>query len=138
MDGIIYSIMVSMGFATLENINYVYLYGYGTAFIRMFLSVPAHASFAMVMGYYVGKAKFDSEKSFMLLLKGLAIAVLFHGLFDFFIFLQNSPQISQYLSDGLLFAGAVGSYYISMKLGMKLFRQHQQLSRQNFKKEENV
>ena len=47
-DGIVYSVMVSMGFATLENILYVYGsshsgQGYQVAFIRMFLSVPAHA-----------------------------------------------------------------------------------------------
>jgi len=138
MDGIVYSVMVSMGFATLENINYVYLYGYSTAFIRMFLSVPAHASFAVVMGYYVGKAKFDSANSFRLMLTGLAIAVFFHGTFDFFIFLKDSPGINEFVSDSLLFAGAVVSYIIAIRLSRKLIRQHQELSRQNFKKEENV
>jgi RsiW-degrading membrane proteinase PrsW (M82 family) len=45
-----------MGFATIENISYVMVYGYNTAFGRMFLSVPAHATFAVVMGYFVGEA----------------------------------------------------------------------------------
>ena len=58
-DGIVYAIMVGMGFATLENIGYVLQHGMGTGILRMFLSVPAHATFAVLMGYYLGKAKFD-------------------------------------------------------------------------------
>ncbi|MCE2833580.1 MAG: PrsW family glutamic-type intramembrane protease [Chitinophagaceae bacterium] len=46
-DGIVYAVMVSMGFATLENILYVMEHGLATAIIRMFLSVPAHACFAV-------------------------------------------------------------------------------------------
>ncbi|MBK9485923.1 MAG: PrsW family intramembrane metalloprotease [Chitinophagaceae bacterium] len=40
-DGILYAVMVSMGFATLENIGYVFQHGFGTGILRMFLSVPA-------------------------------------------------------------------------------------------------
>jgi len=89
LDGIVYSVMISMGFATIENIIYVFNYGYSTAFVRMFLSVPAHATFAVVMGYFAGKAKFDSKNSFRLLVTGLFWAVFFHGSFDFFLFLQR-------------------------------------------------
>lgn len=138
LDGIVYSLMVSMGFATLENINYAYLFGYGTAFIRMFLSVPAHASFAVVMGYFVGKAKFDSVNSFRLMLTGLFWAVFFHGTFDFFLFLQETPEVNKYISDGLLFAGAVISFIFAIRLSRKHIRLHHQLSKQLFKKEDHV
>ena len=56
-DGIVYSVMVGMGFATVENILYVSEGGIGTAVLRMFTAVPAHATFAVLMGYYLGKAK---------------------------------------------------------------------------------
>ena len=46
-DGIVYSVMIGMGFATVENILYVQQHGLGTAVVRMFLSVPAHATFAV-------------------------------------------------------------------------------------------
>src|SRR5215207_1052790 len=59
LDGIIYGVMVSMGFATLENVMYTLYYGMSTAVVRMFTAVPAHATFGVIMGYYVGKAKFD-------------------------------------------------------------------------------
>ena len=36
-DGIVYAVMVSMGFATLENIGYVMQHGMGTGLLRMFL-----------------------------------------------------------------------------------------------------
>ncbi|MEY3060315.1 MAG: hypothetical protein RL000_1667 [Bacteroidota bacterium] len=42
-DGIVYAVMVGMGFATAENIMYVYEYGVATGVVRMFLAVPAHA-----------------------------------------------------------------------------------------------
>ncbi len=58
LDGIVYAVMIGMGFATVENIGYVMQYGISVAFLRMFLSVPAHATFAVLMGYHVGKAKF--------------------------------------------------------------------------------
>ena len=138
LDGIVYSVMVSMGFATIENINYVLIYGYDAAFIRMFLSVPAHATFAVVMGYFVGKAKFDGKSSFRYMLTGIACAVLFHGAFDFFIFLQESPEIEPYVSDGLLFAGGIISYIIAIRLSRKFIKLHQQLSKQTFKKDTHV
>jgi len=136
LDGIVYSVMVSMGFATIENIGYVFEYGYGAAFIRMFLSVPAHASFAVPMGYFIGKAKFDSANSFRYMITGLFWAVFFHGTFDLFLFLQDSPETEPYLSDGLLLAGAIISYIVAIRLSRKHIRLHRQLSKKLFKKDE--
>lgn len=133
LDGIVYSVMVSMGFATLENINYVFNHGYDTAFLRMFLSVPAHATFAVVMGYFVGKAKFDRANSAKHLFAGLLLAVFFHGTFDFFIFLQVNEAINEYVSDGLLFGGAVVSYIVAIGLSRKHIRLHHDLSKKTFK-----
>jgi RsiW-degrading membrane proteinase PrsW (M82 family) len=138
LDGIVYSVMVSMGFATLENINYVFTHGYDTAFLRMFLSVPAHATFAVVMGYFVGKAKFDKTNSAKLLFMGLLAAVFFHGTFDFFIFLQANEAINEYVSDGLLFGGAVASYIVAIAMSRKHIKIHHDLSKKTFKPDTNV
>lgn len=138
LDGIVYSVMISMGFATIENIIYVFNYGYSTAIIRMFLSVPAHATFAVVMGYFAGKAKFDSKNSFRLLTTGLFWAVFFHGSFDFFLFLQNSPDVKPFVSDSLLFAGAIVSYFFAIRMSRKHIKLHQELSKKNFIKENEV
>ena len=85
-DGIVYAVMVSMGFATLENILYVYSYGYETGVLRAFTAVPAHATFAVLMGYFMGKAKF-SNRTYVFNLTGLLAATLFHGAYDFFLFI---------------------------------------------------
>lgn len=143
LDGIVYSVMISMGFATIENVAYVYEAGetgdgYQVAFLRMFLSVPAHASFAVLMGYYAGKAKFDNQNRLLLLLTGLFWAVLFHGVFDFCLFLQGHPDVQNYIPDLLLFAGAVVSFIIGIRLSLNFIKLHRRLSQKTFKPVETM
>jgi protease PrsW len=83
-DGVVYCMMASMGFATLENIAYVIDGGMGVGIERAIISVPGHAAYAAIMGYYMGRAKFDtSGKRVHLMLTGLVLAILAHGVFDF-------------------------------------------------------
>ena len=138
LDGIIYSVVVSMGFATLENIGYVLQGGYSTALIRMFLSVPAHACFGVLMGYHAGLAKFDPRNSALHLWKGLLLASFFHGVFDFLLFLRESTEVTQFISAGLLFAGAVGSYWIAARMSFRSIRLHQELSKQEFNRNNTI
>ena len=131
-DGIIYAVMIGMGFATFENIVYVLKYGLTTGIVRMFLSVPAHAAFGVLMGYHIGLAKFDRPRSALHMFKGLALAIFFHGAFDFFLFLQDSPQVKQYVSGFLLLGGALVSYWIAIRMSLRSIRLHQELSKQSF------
>jgi RsiW-degrading membrane proteinase PrsW (M82 family)/GNAT superfamily N-acetyltransferase len=132
LDGIVYAVTVSMGFATVENIMYVTAYGIQTGVVRMFLAVPAHATFGVLMGYYAGKAKFDPPRKTYLLLMGLFWAVLFHGLYDVFLFWQRSPQMEDYVSDGLLFIGAMTSFIIALRLSWKHLNMHRLLSQRTY------
>jgi protease PrsW len=127
-DGIVYSIMVSMGFATIENIAYVFEHGFETGVIRMFLSVPAHGCFAVLMGYYAGLAKFNPQNSGALLTKGLLLAVLFHGMFDGFLFLAENDTVTEYVSGGMLVIGGLASYIIAIRLSLKSIKLHTDLS----------
>jgi len=120
-DGIIYAVMVSMGFACTENIMYVLEGGYETAILRAFTAVPAHATFGILMGYFMGKAKFSNNR-FKLNMAGLLLAVLFHGAYDFFLFIRFIPGIS---------IGAFISLIIGVILSKKAIRNHQENS--NFK-----
>jgi protease PrsW len=120
--GILYSVMIGMGFATLENIEYVLHYGIRTGFVRFFLSVPAHGAFAVLMGYYVGLARISHSRSVWLLWKGLLIAVFFHGSFDLCIFLQENKEVTRYISTGLLSFGAFASFYTAIRLAMRSIR----------------
>jgi len=119
-DGIVYSMMVGMGFATLENIAYVMENGLATGITRMFLSVPAHATFAVLMGYFVGLAKFDPARRGRYLFMAIFWPVLFHGTFDFFLFLGKT---------WLHLIGALVSFIVGVRLSLKLIRRKQQLSR---------
>jgi RsiW-degrading membrane proteinase PrsW (M82 family) len=88
-DGIIYSIFVSLGFATIENITYVLGYGFGTGIVRAITAVPAHALFAVAMGYYFSYAKFLPEYQKKYLTLSLCIPIVLHGMYDLIIFLEE-------------------------------------------------
>ncbi len=117
-DGIVYAVMVSMGFAAVENIFYVLEGGMNVAIIRAFTAIPAHATFAILMGYYMGKAKFSNNKAKLNLI-GLLLAVLFHGAYDFFLFINFIPGIS---------IGAFISLIIGIVLSRKAIKAHQENS----------
>ena len=138
LDGIVYAVMIGMGFATVENIGYVMQYGISVAFLRMFLSVPAHATFAVLMGYHVGKAKFVASNKSLYLFLGLFWAIAFHGTFDYFILLQNSGLLSAYVSNILLFLGAVVSFGVGLYLSRKHIREYRLSSRQVFENSKRV
>jgi protease PrsW len=92
-DGIVYAVMVGMGFATLENVLYVFEYGFQTGVLRMFTAVPAHATFAVMMGFYIGKAKFLHARNFYFGLLALLVPTLFHGAYDYFWFIAEVQDI---------------------------------------------
>ena len=120
MDGIVYAVVASMGFAFVENIIYVYIYSgesFYVAIMRMFSAIPAHALMGVIMGYYVGKAKFDPQNRKSLLIKGLLGAVLLHGLYDYFLFSE--------LGIGLF---AVISLIVSYRIAKKVIKESQENS----------
>lgn len=87
LDGIVYYVFVAMGFATVETIAFTGLLDWEGIIARATLAIPAHASFAMIAGYYLGRAKVGSPKNkVQLILTGLAAAVFAHGAYDWFIF----------------------------------------------------
>lgn len=117
-DGIVYAVMVSMGFAATENVLYVLEGGASTAILRAFTAVPAHATFGILMGYFMGKAKF-SKNRILLNLTGLFLAILFHGAYDFFLFIDFIPGI---------WVGAFISLFIAIFLSRKAIKRHQNIS----------
>lgn len=95
-DGIMYSVVISMGFAGAENLLYVLNNGVEVGVLRMFTAVPAHAGFAILMGYFVGKAKFSLRYKNYYCFIGLFNAILFHGLYDFFLLQQNYAALQYF------------------------------------------
>jgi RsiW-degrading membrane proteinase PrsW (M82 family) len=91
-DGIVYSVYVSLGFACLENILYVFMNKSVVVGIsRALLAVPGHACDAVFMGYYLSLAKvYASQGKKNLEKKNLVLSVLvptiLHGIYDFCLF----------------------------------------------------
>lgn len=89
-DGIVYSVSVSLGFATLENVFYVLLNhsSFNAVLFRAFLPVSGHALFGVMMGYYLGIAKFTLNKSYtyaLYIAYSILLPVFLHGLFDYIL-----------------------------------------------------
>lgn len=122
-DGIVYAVMVSMGFATLENIFYVYQYGFITGILRMFTAVPAHATFGILMGFYLGLSKFSHNRSIYLSLIALLVPTVFHGLYDYFWFIAEIKNV--YTG---IWVFALISLVVAFILSRKAIRIHQQAS----------
>ena len=93
-DGIVYACFISLGFACVENIMYVFggesFFGaMGIGILRAVLSVPGHFLFGVLMGYYLGMAKFDEQNQKKYLLLSLLAPMAAHGLFDYLIMLSS-------------------------------------------------
>jgi RsiW-degrading membrane proteinase PrsW (M82 family) len=80
MDGIVFGVAAGLGFATIENLFYVFQGGVGVGILRAMVSIPGHAFWGAIMGFYLAEAKVRHGP--WLALYGLGIAVLLHGLFD--------------------------------------------------------
>jgi RsiW-degrading membrane proteinase PrsW (M82 family) len=86
--------MAALGFATLENVIYIFSNGAGTGVMRALLAIPSHAFDGVLMGYFLGKAKFARNDRIgnWLSALGFGLAVIAHGLYDFIVFsLDKAP-----------------------------------------------
>lgn len=86
-DGIVYAVFVSLGFAAIENVMYVFQFGLGTALLRAVLAVPAHMGFAVIMGIFYGRAKQahirgDQQEIKRNLILAYVVPVFLHAFYD--------------------------------------------------------
>lgn len=89
-DGIIYGVTLGLGFASLENLLWASIFGFGVAILRAVVTTLAHASFTGWAGHYIGKYKLRSDAKVTVVWTGFLIALITHGLYDFSLFLKNS------------------------------------------------
>lgn len=119
LDGIIYGVMIGMGFATLENLYFVLEGGWQTAVLRMFTAIPAHAVFGVVMGYYVGKAKYIRHRNIEYTLKGLLVPIVLHGSYNALLLQERVPYLSLAALLGLI---------VSFRYVKKMIKEQQEAS----------
>jgi RsiW-degrading membrane proteinase PrsW (M82 family) len=129
MDGIIYMTAAGVGFATAE--NYRYLLGLDTvvyltpAAVSLVVNTLAHACFAGVMGYALGRAWFGNARGVvrnLTLLVGLLAAATLNGLFTLLERMVRSSSMQVHPWRGLAFAAAFAAcVFFAVSL---LMRQH--------------
>ena len=89
LDGIVYAVTISMGFAAFENLLYLidnYNEWLSVGIMRALLSVPGHYAFAVLMGYYYSKVHFGISNAPKDKLMILLVPVLVHTIFDWILF----------------------------------------------------
>ncbi len=82
-DGVVYGVVASLGFATLESIAFVIEGDVLGAGIRVLTSVPAHAALGAIMGYYIAQGTFNEANRGRSLRLAWVIPVVLHILYDF-------------------------------------------------------
>lgn len=94
LDGIIYSVILSLGFSAVENIIYLFFEEislvYQIGIMRALISIPAHIMFGITMGYYLSKYKFETSKIYkkQSLFLAFIFPVVLHGVFDFILMIN--------------------------------------------------
>ena len=91
MDGIVYAAAVSLGFAGLENIMYLFSAEdwVSTGIARALFSVPGHCFFGILMGYYYSLVRFDPLTPKINRFWVLGAPILAHGIFDSILFASD-------------------------------------------------
>ena len=127
MDAIVYGVCASLGFATLENIFYIFYSDFGIepiylSILRGFTTIPAHAIFGVMMGYFFMRYAFIHKSKSLFL--SFLIPYLLHGFYNYFI------SINYFV---ISLALVIVSWFIGIKLFLKL-RQEQKLKRREYEK----
>ncbi len=132
-DGIVYACFVSLGFACLENITYVFQSGafsqaLVTGSVRAVLSVPGHFLFAVMMGYHFALAKFDPAHKSKHMFMAFFVPMLMHGTFDSLLMIPESMGPAGQLISGILSLILIWFDIKMWKWGVRRIRRLQELS----------
>jgi RsiW-degrading membrane proteinase PrsW (M82 family) len=104
MDGIVYAVCVSMGFAAFENVLYVFQNSeeyLSVALLRAATALPGHFCFGILMGYYYSLARFYPNGRGRNMFLTLAVPILVHGIYDMVLFsmgVVSSPVVQVILA----------------------------------------
>jgi len=108
-DGIVYAVSVSLGFAAIENLFYVFsnISSMQVGLLRAFTAVPGHTIFGIVMGFYLGMARFTVQSRKKYLIRAFTVPWLLHGVYDFLI-LSGHPVLILIFIPFLIYLYRVG------------------------------
>lgn len=123
MDGIVYAVCVSLGFAALENVMYLFSNAesyLSVGIVRALFAVPGHFCFGILMGYYYSLARFYSKSSTKNKAFVLIAPIIAHGLYDSILFIIDvTPAVS-----GILLIVFLVFCHKMWKCGSKRIQEH--------------
>ncbi|MCD4695199.1 MAG: PrsW family intramembrane metalloprotease [Bacteroidales bacterium] len=120
LDGIVYSAMISLGFAFMGNILYFTLPFYSEIdFVYAYSVIFGNLFFSVIMGFFVGMGK-SRENKFVDSMTGLFGASFFHALFNF-CFITEDYRLLVFLS--------IGAFVIVIMLYYKAFETNEEYKR---------
>lgn len=88
LDGIIYASFIGLGYAAVENWQYLDYLTPAEAYARGFASPVVHMVFASIWGHWIAEAYLQGKNVVRASVIGLAIAAGLHGLYDFIVILN--------------------------------------------------
>ncbi|MDP2587391.1 MAG: PrsW family intramembrane metalloprotease [bacterium] len=94
LDGVMYMVVASLGFATVENILIVLGEGASVLPLRFVTATLLHALAAGIVGYFMGMAKFAKRGKGWLIVLGLIIGIALHGLYDVVALSESNSKVS--------------------------------------------
>ena len=86
-DGLAYSAAASLGFASLENLLYVIMFGPAVMLLRAPLSTVAHVIFGSLWGYALGLQVRSGRRRIWQTVAGIVAGAVAHGLFNVAVFM---------------------------------------------------
>jgi len=101
LDGMVYGAAASLGFATLENLGYVLVFGPEVMIVRAPLSTLAHVIFGGLWGYTLGLHHRSGRKRKRVLVVGIALAAAAHGLFNLTVFVMPWASVAYVIVGGI-------------------------------------
>ncbi len=98
-DIIVYSVFVALGFASFENLLYVF--GVGSIEVGIFrgiLAIPGHVCNGIAMGYYLSQAKYykmkeNKKEEKLEIIKSILIPTIYHGIYDYCCLVESNIVI---------------------------------------------
>lgn len=98
-DWIVYGVAVGLGFATVENVLYVYRHGTETGLLRAVTAVPAHAFLGTLMGWRLARAMAVSSATARRERQlSLVEPVLWHAAYDLPLFAARAAAPGLFLT----------------------------------------
>jgi len=128
LDGIVYGVFISMGFAAIENVLYVVGNNeMSVALLRALTALPGHMLFGVAMGYYFSVMKFAGTKSLYqrALRQSLIAPIVLHGVYDYILMSQYKWLLALFIP-----------YLIYMwQFGIRRIKRYHDASRQEHSQE---